>query len=240
MIKVKHIFKQNKHKEALEKYAKSLEIKRKIFGTDEDLSIADTLIQIARINECQGRYEEALENSTNSLEIIRKIFGTDEHSSMADALHQIACIYNVQSDYTNAIFYFEKTLTIKRKLMDQNNPLFLLSSDMITIIYRKLYYQSNHKHFFAAYYTKKNINEICSGIYLFGNCKSNNNELNSNIIYYKCQHCQDIDLILCKSCLDKFENEKYFSVNAYMRLQLCLFDMSKHVYLLCLKRNVHI
>ena len=82
------------------------------------------------------------------------------------------------------------------------------SMNKIGIVYKKLFYQFKHQNFFTEF-NKTSKLEICNGIYLFGNCKS---KIDS--IYYKCnQHSENITLFLCKSCLDKFENEKYFSVN---------------------------
>jgi tetratricopeptide (TPR) repeat protein len=39
----------SKHEDALDSYSKSLEIQRKIFGTDEHSSIADTLNNIGSV-----------------------------------------------------------------------------------------------------------------------------------------------------------------------------------------------
>ena len=62
---------------------------------------------------------------------------------------------------------------------------------------------------------KKNIskNETCNGYYLFGYCISYINELISDSIFYKFKICENVYLVLCKSCLDKLENEKYISLN---------------------------
>ena len=55
-----------------------MELNRKIFGTDENSSVADTLNNIAIAYGKLCKYEEALKNYSLSLEINRKIFGKAE------------------------------------------------------------------------------------------------------------------------------------------------------------------
>ena len=52
---------------SLRYYSKSLEIKRKIFGTDEHSSIAKTLSNIAHVYSNLVRHNEALNNYSKSL-----------------------------------------------------------------------------------------------------------------------------------------------------------------------------
>ncbi len=57
---------QGKYEEALEHYNKSLEIDRKVFGTDKHATIATSLSNIGLVLDDQGKYEEALEHYNKS------------------------------------------------------------------------------------------------------------------------------------------------------------------------------
>ena len=69
-----------------------MEINQNVFGTDEHLSIANTLKNIADVYQDMGRHEDALSNYKKSLKIFRNIFGNEEHSSIIDALKKIVLV----------------------------------------------------------------------------------------------------------------------------------------------------
>ena len=64
-----------RYDEALENVKKSLAIKQKIFGTDENASIAGTLSKIGLICHKFCKYDEALVNYEKCLTICQNIFG---------------------------------------------------------------------------------------------------------------------------------------------------------------------
>ena len=70
-------YRQERYKDALSNYEKSLAKNRKIFGTDEHASIVSTLNNIAQVYDRQGRYKDALSNYEKSLAINRRIFESD-------------------------------------------------------------------------------------------------------------------------------------------------------------------
>ena len=80
------------------------------------------------------------------------------------------------------------------------------------------YKSMNHKHSLVQV-TKKNDTDICCGKYLFGECKSSEQEIKT---FYKCIQCSDNnyvdkkyfgfeDYLLCELCLKEPETEKYFT-----------------------------
>jgi len=97
-------------------YSKSIEINRKIFGTDDHSDIANSFNNIGSVYYSQGRHEKSLENTKKSLEIYRKIFGTDEHSYIASTLNNIANIYKDLGRHEEALENYSKSFEINRKI----------------------------------------------------------------------------------------------------------------------------
>jgi tetratricopeptide (TPR) repeat protein len=103
---------QGKNDEALVYFNKSLDIYRKVFGTEEHSSIATTLNNIGSVLENQGKNDEALVYYNKSLDINRKVFGTEEHSSIATTLNNIGSVLENQGKNDEALVYFNKSLDI--------------------------------------------------------------------------------------------------------------------------------
>lgn len=86
--------KQGKRKEALENFEKSLTIYRKVFGTEDHISVAATLGNMGLLLRDQGRYHEALEKHQHSLKIYENIYDTDFNENFINGLKNIGEIYH--------------------------------------------------------------------------------------------------------------------------------------------------
>ena len=204
--------KVERYEEALENLSKSLEIKRNIFGTYQHLSIARTFSNFADVYYAQSKYEKALENYSKSLEIKRKTLGTDEHKTVANTINNIGSVYRHLGRHEEALENYSKSLAIYRKIFGTNQHSFIVETMFnIGYVYSRIFYKSSQRNCFNQY--NRTNNEVCNGFYLFGNCLSYNDELNSELIFYKCEIREDVFLVLCKSCLDKFQSEKHISLN---------------------------
>ena len=65
-------------------------IKQKVYGDDYILT-ADTLNNIASVNQKPGNNKEALDNNSKALIIYEKVYGED-HPSAADTLSNIGVV----------------------------------------------------------------------------------------------------------------------------------------------------
>jgi tetratricopeptide (TPR) repeat protein len=202
--KSKIAVKKKNYEEAINFYRQTLDIDEKNWIGLQ--SIGDVYCKLKK-------YDQALIHYETALALLREFFQTDYNLEIARALNHIGFVYNEIKDHANAIFFLGKSLPIIRNLLtNENSPITSKTLQTISNNYRKLYYQPNSKHCFIEF--NKNNNEICNGVYLFGKCKSNGQELNSDSKYYKCQECnENTCLVLCSSCLDKFEAEQYDSLN---------------------------
>ena len=217
----------DRYDEALENYSKSLEIKQKIFGPDEHLSIADSFNKIGLVFSRLGRLEEAIQNFSKSLKIRQKIFGTDENLSIAGSLMGIGLVYTNLGRHEEALQSYSKSLKIFRKIFGTDDHSSIAEAMFkIGDAFSRVFYKSGQQNCFSE--NNATENEICNGFYLFGNCVSVCKELNSNSIFYKCNICEDVFLVLCKACLDKLENEKYISLNHSHSFKEIFFNYNWH------------
>jgi len=101
--------------ESLENLEKSLSIKKNL--SVNDLSIADTLNEMAIVYNDLARYKESLKCYQESLEIRRS---TDNQSKISSNLNNIGLVYYRLGKYEEALDYYMKALAIDNTLNDDN------------------------------------------------------------------------------------------------------------------------
>jgi tetratricopeptide (TPR) repeat protein len=107
------------YKKSEEYFQKSLEIKRKISGkNEENISIADTLNCLGLVYFHNGNYEESIKYYEKSLDIKRNLFNNDENQSVADTLHNIGLIYYHLGNYEKSKYNLERSLEIKKSIFE--------------------------------------------------------------------------------------------------------------------------
>ena len=111
---------QYKYEEALVQHHKSLEIKIRMFG-DQDQDVAASYNNIGEVYRRQGRYEEALVQYQNSLEIRTRVFGF-VHAEVAMSYMNIGNVLHSQGDYANALIQHKKSFEIKTKVYGHQHP----------------------------------------------------------------------------------------------------------------------
>lgn len=100
----------------MENFYESLKIYKLIFGSDENLSIANTFTNLGSVF---GRLEmccKALNNYNESLRIQRLIFGSDEHSSINSTLINIESVNYLMTQSLSLLLDFFNSIIIPLSL----------------------------------------------------------------------------------------------------------------------------
>ncbi len=103
--------------ECLEYLEKSLSIKRTFCSNySNDLSLADTLNDLALVYNRVNRYNEALKYFQESIEIKKKTFGTCNNSKIASSLSSMGIVYYRLGKYEKALEIYKKSLSIEQEI----------------------------------------------------------------------------------------------------------------------------
>jgi tetratricopeptide (TPR) repeat protein len=103
--------------ECLEYLEKSLSIKRTFCSNySNDLSLADTLNDLALVYNRVNRYNEALKYFQESIEIKEKAFGTYNHSKIASSFSSMGIVYYRLGKYEKALEIYKKSLSIEQEI----------------------------------------------------------------------------------------------------------------------------
>ena len=108
--KVAALFNAGKYQEAIPLAQRSLAIVERAFGPD-NLKIANSVYNLAMLNENQGNYADALALYQRALAIYEKAHGPD-HPDVADAVDNIANLYTEQGRYADAEPLYQRSLAI--------------------------------------------------------------------------------------------------------------------------------
>lgn len=96
---------------------RSLEIKRRVLGTEEHHNIAVSLHTMARVLLAQHDLLGARDRLECALKIFRRVLETDEHDNVAACLHELANVHWAYGDLRAARACLERSLEIRRKLL---------------------------------------------------------------------------------------------------------------------------
>jgi len=112
----------NMYQDSLESFNLSLNIKKEIFGNnDNDESVANNIENIGLVHEDLCEYEKALSFYEKSLDMNRKIFKNDNQLSIAINLHYIGKIYEKLSLYEISLAYIKRSIEISHDLFVKKN-----------------------------------------------------------------------------------------------------------------------
>jgi tetratricopeptide (TPR) repeat protein len=112
----------NMYQDSLESFNLSLNIKKEIFGdNDNDESVANNIENIGLVHEDLCEYEKALSFYEKSLDMNRKIFKNDNQLSIAINLHHIGKIYEKLSLYEISLAYIKRSIEISHDLFVKKN-----------------------------------------------------------------------------------------------------------------------
>jgi len=118
--KVAALFNAGKYQEAIPLAQRSLAIVERAFGPD-NLKIANSVYNLAMLNENQGNYADALALYQRALAIYEKAHGPD-HPDVADAVDNIANLYTEQGRYADAEPLYQRSLAIRQKALGPDHP----------------------------------------------------------------------------------------------------------------------
>ena len=80
----------------------SLDIWTRIYGGDNHLDVATSLMNVGNVLDDMGKYEEALVQHQKSLDIKIRVFGS-EHLDVAASYNNIGHVYYSQGKYEEAL-----------------------------------------------------------------------------------------------------------------------------------------
>ncbi|MCL2323614.1 MAG: tetratricopeptide repeat protein [Oscillospiraceae bacterium] len=112
--------KKFEYDEALSWYFKSLNIREKIFDS-EDPSIADLYNDIGVVYRNKGDYDKALEFYFKALDIREKVLW-EGHTDIAFTCNNIGVAYSDTGEYDKALGYYFRALEIFQKVLRKENP----------------------------------------------------------------------------------------------------------------------
>ncbi len=96
---------------------RSLEIQRRVLGTDEHREVAASMHELAGVLRAQGDLSGARQLLERSLEILRRVLRTDEHPDVAGSMHALAGVLRAQGDLSGARPLLERSLEILRRVL---------------------------------------------------------------------------------------------------------------------------
>ncbi len=107
-----------RYAEARVSYEHALEIRIKIYGTDEHPAVADCLLNLGNVFYREGRYAKARKHYQQALDIGRKIYGIEEHPNVADSLFGLGNTSFKEGQYPKAKEYYKQALDLRRRIYD--------------------------------------------------------------------------------------------------------------------------
>lgn len=102
------------------KHLEELEIKKKIYGTEEVPEIADSIHYLGNILVRSGEYEEAEKNYLKSYGIRIKVFETENHPDVAASLFVLGELAKLRNKVDVARNYYEGALRIREKVYQRH------------------------------------------------------------------------------------------------------------------------
>jgi preprotein translocase subunit SecA/nephrocystin-3 len=111
---------QSKFRKALLYHEKALEIQKSILGPSHS-DIADTHLNIGRVNYRLGNFQMALLNYNDAL----KIYEEDQDNyllDMANTYNNIGVVYKDLANYPLSLKYYRKTMEIREKYLGNDYP----------------------------------------------------------------------------------------------------------------------
>ncbi|MEH2194419.1 MAG: tetratricopeptide repeat protein [Nostoc sp.] len=110
---------QGLYNQAVSWYEQSLTVTKKRLG-ESDVSVAQSLNNLAELYYLQGRYSEAEPLFLQALELRRHLLGK-EHLDVALSLSNLAQLYNSQGRYSEAEPLFLQALELRRHLLGESH-----------------------------------------------------------------------------------------------------------------------
>ena len=101
---------------ARQRLERSLEIKARVFGTEDHPDVAASLHSLAGVLKAQGDLAGARQRLERSLEISARVFGTEDHPDVAASLHELAGVLKAQGDLAGARQRLERSLEISARV----------------------------------------------------------------------------------------------------------------------------
>lgn len=145
-----------KYNDALLWHDKSLELRKKLYGYDNE----DTATSLDNIGATYGllsEYKLAIKFLNEALEIRKKLFG-EMHKDTARSFNNIGGIYGFLGDYENALKFEEKALEIRKQLHGEEHPATASSLNDVGIAYGNLEnYEKEFEYKNKALYILENL-----------------------------------------------------------------------------------
>jgi CHAT domain-containing protein/Tfp pilus assembly protein PilF len=112
---------------------RALSIREKAFGPDHP-DVAQSLTNLASVNQAQGRYTDAEPLYKRSLAIREKALGPD-HPDVATTLNNLAGLYKTQGRYAEAAPLYKSALAINEKALGPDHPNVAGSQNNLATLY---------------------------------------------------------------------------------------------------------
>jgi len=125
---------QGRYDEAEKLFRQSLEIKRRVLGTQHK-SVAITLNNLADLYSDQGRYDQSEKLYRQALAIKRKIYPAD-HPSLATGFSNLASVLSDQGRYAEAEPLYRHALDIRLKKFGMEHVDVAMSLNSIGLLYK--------------------------------------------------------------------------------------------------------
>ena len=127
---------QEKYREAIEFYEKSLEIEQKYLpSTHPDL--AASYNNIGTVYKNMNKYKQALSYYQKVLEIQQMTLSTN-HPNLATTYSNIGAVYDEMNEYEKALEYYEKDLAISKEALPESHPDLAASYNNIGNVYNNM------------------------------------------------------------------------------------------------------
>jgi tetratricopeptide (TPR) repeat protein len=96
---------------------RSIEVNRRVLGTDEHPDIAAALHELAWVLQSQGDLPGARRLLERSLKMSRRVLGTEHDLDVASSLHALAGVLQSQGDFSGARRLLERTINLKKQIL---------------------------------------------------------------------------------------------------------------------------
>ena len=131
---------------------RSLEIKKKLYGTEEHLKIVDNLFNIALIYKNLKQYNDSLSMFEKSLAITRNLLKTNISPLVAKHIINIGSVYEALDKFDKALDSYEEAYAIQVELNanDDYSTVQVIKSKM-GFIFQKLLFKPGHEQYDSQY-----------------------------------------------------------------------------------------